>query len=401
MNFNLNTFLMGVSIALDLSEKEILSTNSFHSKRVAYISLRIAQELGLSDEECFDLVSLAILHDNGLTEAALIHKLDKDSELEKLENLKDHCSIGELNIINFPFLTNPKNIILYHHEHYDGSGFYGKKHNEIPLMSRIISFADEIDFKYNLSDNCLNRQNEIKDFAQDSASVLHDSDIIQAFLNICKNKAFWLDMQEITINYSLNDYIPNISINVTWEQIFEITKVFSKIIDSKSKYTYYHTSGLIEKVSIMADYYKFDNNKRIKLKIAAALHDLGKLAIPNKILDKDCALSKEEFETIKTHTYFTHFTLRNLEDFKEIDKWAYCHHEKLNGGGYPYGLTAKELGFEERLIACLDIYQALTEDRPYRKGLTHKEALLVMESMVEKNHIDSQITQDIKIVFNN
>ena len=114
MKFNLNSFLMGVSTALDLAEKEILNTSSFHSRRVAYISVRIAKELGLSDEEYFDLISLAILHDNGLTEAVLKHNtLHENKKLSDLEDIIEHCPIGEKNIENFPFLTNHKNIILY------------------------------------------------------------------------------------------------------------------------------------------------------------------------------------------------------------------------------------------------------------------------------------------------
>jgi HD-GYP domain-containing protein (c-di-GMP phosphodiesterase class II) len=391
---------MGISIALDLAEHEIFHVNFFHSRRVAYISVRIAKELGMSDDESFDLVSLAIMHDNGLTEAAIESGFSyKDSGLKALENLKGHCPIGERNIQTFPFLTKPKNIILYHHENYDGTGFYGKKAEEIPLMARIISFADHLDFNFDLRDHSFENKEKVQLHANEHKSALFDPKVVEAFNKICKSTSFWLDMQEVTINQALIDYIPSKSIQLNWSQIFDITNVFSRIIDAKSHFTFHHTGGLIQKIELMSNYYNFNKTKTIKLKIAASLHDLGKLAVPNDLLEKDAPLSSKEFDIIKIHTYFTHFTLCNLEGFQDIERWAYCHHEKLDGTGYPYGLKADDLGFEERLMSCLDIYQALTEDRPYRKGIEHDEAIFIMEEMVSKNFIDNNITQDIKNVF--
>ena len=400
MKLNLNSFLMGISTALDLAEQEIFHTNSFHSRRVAYISVRVAKALRMNDDECFDLVSLAIMHDNGLTEAAIENGLAyKDSGLKALEDIKNHCPIGEKNIRNFPFLTNPKNIILYHHENYDGSGFYGKKSDEIPLMSKILSFADHLDFNFDLNDHSFENKAKITIFTKNNTSSLFDPKVVEAFNRICESTSFWLDLQEVTINQSLIDYIPKRNIQLKWSEIFEITNVFSKIIDAKSHFTFNHTGGLIEKIETMAKYYKFNKTKVIKLKIAASLHDLGKLAVPNKILEKKGPLTLDEFDVVKIHTYFTHFTLRNLEGFQDIERWAYCHHEKLDGSGYPYGLKADELGFEERMMGCMDIYQALTEDRPYRKGIDHDHAISIMQTMVSNNFIDASITQDIKNVF--
>ena len=400
MKFNLNSFLIGISTALDLSEREIFHTNLFHSRRVAYISVRIAKELGLDDETCFDMVSLAIMHDNGLTEAALNNNLlNDDVDLKVLENIKEHCTIGERNIESFPFLTKPKNIILYHHEYFNGSGFFGEKGDGIPLLSRIMSLADDLDFKFDMTDTLLENKVQIKEFVQQGSNTLFDPEIVDVFMKISATTSFWMDMQETTIIQSLVDYLPDISIDADWSEIFKITNVFSSIIDSKSKFTYRHTSGLIEKVAKMSEYYGYDAEKSIKLKIAASLHDLGKLAVPNTILEKNGDLTPEDFDIIKIHTYFTHFTLRNIEAFHEIERWAYCHHEKLDGSGYPYGFSADELGFEERLMACLDIYQALTEDRPYRAGVGHNGTMEIMKKMVDKNYIDAKITEDINIVF--
>ena len=73
------------------------------------------------------------------------------------------------------------------------------------------------------------------------------------------------------------------------------------------------------------------------------------------------------------------------------------HHEKLDGTGYPFGIKGEELGFEERLMACVDIYQALTEGRPYKEGFPHEKAIAIMREMAEKNFIDKKITEDMAV----
>lgn len=398
VNFNLNTFLISISFALDLVEKEILGVNNFHSKRVAYVSLRLSRLLGLSAEEAFDLVSLAVMHDNGLTEAALKTNLSRE-EYYQLEELKEHCVIGERNVRDFPFLTNPKNVILYHHENYDGSGFFKKKGNEIPLMSQIIAFADLLDSTFLLTDNNLENKKKIYEYVENQKGILFDPQIADVFSQLAKTAAFWLDITDLMIVEAICNYIEQFSVEIAWDGVFQVSKVFSKIIDTKSKFTAEHTAGLIEKIETMALYYEFDREKVTKLKIAASLHDLGKLAVSNKILEKQTALDPEEYNTIQSHTYFTHRILQKLDVFEEIESWAYQHHEKLDGSGYPYGLTARELSFESRLMGCLDIYQALTEHRPYRESVSHGKTMAIMQDMVASNKIDKNITKDIDRVF--
>lgn len=79
--------------------------------------------------------------------------------------------------------------------------------------------------------------------------------------------------------------------------------------------------------------------------------------------------------------------------------WASNHHEKLDGSGYPEGLIAKDLDFNSRLIACLDIYQALREERPYRKPMDHLNAMGILRSMAEVGQLDHSIVDDINFVF--
>lgn len=404
MIFNFNDFLMAISATLDFVEMDLLGITSNHSKRVAYISLRLSKEFDLSIEEQIDIVSLSILHDNGLTELLLQKPLDSKNNFSRFikeEKLKDHCIIGERNIKKLPLHSKAKNIIKYHHENYDGSGFFGLKGKEIPLMAQIISFADNIDFKFNYQNPDIQKKLDTISFVKDERNKKFSSYIIDKFLKISEQSHFWEDLKDINIEKSLSYSIPTYRQNLSIDSILEIMKLFSKIIDNKSHFTKAHSSGLADKVSAMCDSYRFSYEEKMKLIIAAKLHDIGKLAIPNAILDKPGKLTDEEFFIIQKHAYYTKTCLEKIKGFEEITKWASNHHEKLNGRGYPYGLNSSDLDFNSRLMACLDIYQALTEERPYRKPLSHKEAVNILKDMAKNNLVDKNIVSDLDKVFYN
>ncbi|MFR1804218.1 MAG: HD-GYP domain-containing protein, partial [Faecalispora jeddahensis] len=101
----------------------------------------------------------------------------------------------------------------------------------------------------------------------------------------------------------------------------------------------------------------------------------------------------------QSHTYYTRKALEMVQGFEDITEWAANHHEKLNGKGYPYGLTADQLDFNSRVLACVDIYQALTEERPYRMALSHEESVGILDTMAKQNLIDGSIVRDIDAIL--
>ncbi|OOM10386.1 HD-GYP domain-containing protein [Clostridium saccharobutylicum] len=401
MLFRLNEFLMAVSFALDFVEMDILGMPSNHGKRTAYISISIAKAMRLSSYEFYDVAALAMLHDNGLSEYSLHEKL-ATKELKNaalLEGVKEHCIIGENNIKNYPLLTNVENIIKYHHERHDGTGFFNLRGEEIPLMSQIIAIADALEKNFDLQNNTYNMQNEICEFVMHQENVAFSSKIVKAFLKVTENEDFWVNLKNDFVSTALEREIPEHCLELSFEEIHNITNVLSKIIDSKSSYTQRHSQGLSEKAAIMSDFYGLEQEEKMKLIIAADLHDIGKLAVPNDILDKPAKLSDEEFSIIKKHTYYTRLVLQEIKGFEEITEWASNHHERLNGKGYPFSKSSEDIDFNSRLMACLDIYQALTEERPYREGLPHEKAMEILSDMMKDGFIDTKITNDIELVF--
>jgi putative two-component system response regulator len=122
--------------------------------------------------------------------------------------------------------------------------------------------------------------------------------------------------------------------------------------------------------------------------LSARLHDVGKIAIPNFILSKPGSLTNEEFDIIKTHPVEGERIINNAiertgdaEFLRNAKTIAACHHERWNGKGYPYSLKGTEIPLQGRLMAVMDVYDALVSERPYKSAFTHKEALSMITEM--------------------
>lgn len=103
---------------------------------------------------------------------------------------------------------------------------------------------------------------------------------------------------------------------------------------------------------------------------------------------------------MKSHVYYTKIILKEIGGIDEIAEWAANHHEKLDGSGYPEGLRGYEMGDIDKHIAVCDIFQALTEDRPYRKGMSTKEAIRIIEKEVKNGKLNEESLEILKkVVF--
>lgn len=399
MKFNLNRYLLGLSFAIDCVESELLGVTTNHGKRVAYVSMRMAKAMGMSDAEIFDIAALAILHDNGLAEERLTYQGGHVDRLYQVEDLPEHCRIGEENVSAFPFQSVVPGIINDHHEHWDGSGFFGRQGDAIPLMAQIIGLADYTDLVCRFQTPDPANRAAIHDFVNQRKGHAFSPDLVDVFRQVSSSPAFWYDLQDPFIQAALDRTMSERTVEITWGRVLEISRVFSRIIDSKSRFTLSHSCGLEEKVGHMADHFNKGAEERLKLRIAASLHDVGKLAIPNTILDKPGKLTDEERQTVTIHTYYTRLCLERIPGFEEITEWAANHHEKLDGRGYPLGLGKEALDFNARLMTVLDIYQALTEERPYRQSLSHRRTMEIIGKLRDSGEVDAQIVDEVDRAF--
>ena len=410
MKIDLTDMLYALSFALDSVEAELVGIHTGHGKRVAYLSLLMGKEAGFGEEELRDFIGCCLLHDNALTE--FIHEELSGSVLtdnllselsEKLDQrgLKhDHSVIGERNIRLLPFRTDVKNIVLCHHENADGSGTRGLTAAETPLKAQILHLADLTDAASRLYSEDLTPAEfeKIGEWVKSRSGSKFSEEVTELFF-----KAVTYDkidkVREKGLDACLHEELPEKPTDYSDEEIRNIADLFTKIVDYKSEFTQRHSTGVAKIAEIMARHYGFDDEKTIRYYFAGAMHDIGKLAVSNDILEKPDKLTDSEFAIMKDHASATYYVLSQIKDIPDIVKWASNHHEKLNGKGYPEGLSAEQLSFEEQLMACVDIYQALTEKRPYKDGMPHEKSISIMLDMAAKGELNEKIVRDIDEVM--
>ncbi|PKH09126.1 HD-GYP domain-containing protein [Planomicrobium sp. MB-3u-38] len=163
------------------------------------------------------------------------------------------------------------------------------------------------------------------------------------------------------------------------EDIKELRKI-GEIVERKDKYTYRHSSRVSKFAVKTASKMKLDRQRVDDLFIASILHDIGKINIPEEVLNKPGKLTNEEFDMIKKHPGDGADMLRKTA-YKKLADIVEQHHERINGRGYPFGLKADEILLEAKIIGVCDTFDAMTEDRSYRKAYTSEYAMEEIRSL--------------------
>ena len=394
MKIRMDSLINAIASALDTVEKELLGASSNHGKRIAILCAKMGKISGKSSEEILGLTNCALLHDNALTEYILASREGGHYD----PTMKKHCEFGEYNVEKLLPNANIKNFILYHHERADGKGPYGIKEGEGPLEAELIAIADSIDVSYHLQTIDRDKLNSVVQVIKDEIGKKFSKAAAHAMLEIL-NWDTIESLRDDAVNKTVKSVLTPWIADAEDQVIINLVSFITKIIDYKSVFTKQHSSKIANMAWYMAEYYNYNKEEKAKLYLAAALHDLGKLETPTAILEKPGKLTDEEYLIIKEHVYKTWELLENIEGFEDICKWASYHHEKLNGKGYPFGKNTDELDFNSRLMACIDIYQAVSEKRPYHPLRDLNATLEIMYKMADDDSIDTNIVNDISIAM--
>ncbi len=163
------------------------------------------------------------------------------------------------------------------------------------------------------------------------------------------------------------------------ENLFATTLALAKTIELKDPYTRGHCERVMRYSDKLAERLGMSDEERERLRYAAILHDIGKIGVPGRVLNKPGRLTDEEFEMVKKHATLGEETLKDVPFFKDIAPFVRWHHERWDGKGYPDGLKEYEIPLEDRIMSIADAYDAMTSDRPYRKALPREVAMREIE----------------------
>ena len=390
MTIRMDSLIKAIATALDIVEHELLGASTNHGKRIAVLSAKMGKLLGKKPEEITAVAICALLHDNALTEYILSERMGGRQD----PSMKKHCEYGQRNVDALCFKTNVKDFILYHHEWADGSGPFGIKAGEGPLEAELITIADSVDVVHHLQRQEAEGLPAIRRIIAEDTGKHFSKTAAEAMLEVLDWPTV-LSLKDNVIRETTEDAFMPWVVNLEADTIFGLAGFVAKIIDYKSVFTRRHTTQIANKAWFMGNYYRYDHLEKTKLYLAASLHDIGKLKVPTAILEKPDRLTNEEFSVIKEHVSLTWELLKNIEGFQDISAWASNHHEKLDGSGYAFGHNASDLDFNSRLMTCIDIYQAVSEERPYHPGRNHRDTMQILNEMVSQGVLDENIVKDM------
>ena len=410
--------LGALSYALDLTEGQTPG----HSVRCCWIGVHVARAVGLPDEMLSELYYALLLKDMGCSSnAARICELYLTDDLKFKRNFKwvdgsfpqvvkfalantalgaglvtkirtilgslgtkdevaqeliqTRCSTGSRIARRLRLGEGVAVGIVHLDEHWNGEGHPEQREGEdIPLHSRIALLSQVIDVFHTTEGGA----GAIKE-AQRRRGTWFDPRLVDAVIAMGRDHPMWEGLRSPDLAKAVFDLAPGQSqVVVDDDYLDEIAAAFGEVVDAKSPYTAGHSARVALYADLLAKELGVGVARRRWLHRGALLHDVGKLGVSNSVLDKPGKLDAAEWASIKMHPVYTEEILSRIPQFEELARVCSAHHERLDGQGYPKGLTSQQITLETRIITTADIFDAITAERPYRGAMRPEKALEIM-----------------------
>lgn len=383
LRINLWALLSSLAKTFDLMSPEVAD----HCTRVAYLSLRLGEELSFPPEELRDVSIAGALHDVGA------FSLDERLDLLAFEESSPtkHSLAGYLLLKDVPLFSRAASLVRFHHVPWKQGAGAQENGTPVPRGSHLLHLADRAAVLITSGPAILGQVAGICETVSKWKGDAFVPEHVDALLRIAGKDYVWLDIASHTTETALGRSLGDQTVEFDPEALLSLSRLICRIIDFKSKFTATHSSGVAATGEALARLAGFSPRKRKMFEIAAYLHDLGKLAIPSEILEKPGKLTEEEWQVMRTHVYYTYQILSQIKAFEEIASWGALHQERLDGSGYPFRYTALDLPPGARIMAVADVFTAVTEDRPYRKGMSRDAAIRELRDMVSHGELDGSL----------
>ncbi|MBI4233558.1 MAG: HD domain-containing protein [Chloroflexi bacterium] len=265
-------------------------------------------------------------------------------------------------------------------ERWDGKGSaHGVRGRFIPIGARVVSLA-EVAQDVGAAEDGPQAAQEV---AQERRGKAFDPEVVDAFLELSRVPAFWEALQQEKLPEQLGGMEPQTPFSSVPEgRLDDIAAVFAEVIDMKSPFTANHSRGVALVAEGLAKRMGLPEAEVTLVRRAGLLHDMGKVSVPNSILDKKGKLTEREWERMRLHPYYSERILSRVGVLRPLATIAGAHHEWMNGGGYFRQLTGPQMTAAAHIVSIADMFQALSEDRPYRPALETEQIFQVMDKEV-------------------
>ena len=364
--------------AMNLISAEIQN----HHEKTAYLSFRLAEVMDLRGIQKKLVLACGLFHDIGG-----ILQQGKVSLTELEMHSEDAAEAGAAFLEKFPETKIYAPAVRESQSSWKDAKGTEKASEESFLLGQIVHMADAVSLLLNEDQPVLNQVGEMRKMIFSEGETEFCPEVLSAFDRLCSLESVWLDA--VYHPQCFLDLTPDIM--VTLDETVKLTEFMSKLIDYRSPFTAMHSAGVASTAVSLAELVGMSEEECRMMRIAGYLHDLGKLKIPDEILEKPGKLTEEEFNVMKEHAYFTWVLLKDVSGFEEICTWAALHHEKLDGNGYPFHLPDQEIPLGSRIMTVADIFSATTEDRPYRKSMDSEKVKAILREDAEQGCLSGSL----------
>jgi len=386
-NVNLHEAIYSLSDALDL----VGVTHIHHGKRVAYMAAECGKHLGWSGPRLDDLFQAAILHDCGVSKT-MVH-----AHLAEMawENEAEHCKLGAELLTDSHLLKHLADTALHHHTHWSVLKNMGLP-LEVKLRANCIYMADRVDvlalgYQLEGKDILLGKE-EIRSKIFKHRSDWFSPELVDAFMEISRSDAFWFTLDSGHVNGYLATWLSHYpDQTMEFHELRSLVHVFSCIVDAKSPYTKQHSDGVANLARYLGSLSHLPEETCEMLELVGLLHDVGKLRVPDELLEKRGELNEAEVIIMRQHCFDTYSILKNIRGLERVSLWALQHHERVDGTGYPNHTKGIDLSFEARIVAVSDVFQALAQERPYRGALEKVVIMTLLKLEAEAGKLDEKV----------
>ena len=393
MKINLQRTIISLTNALDF-----VGTDEFqHGKRVALMAVTIAEELGWPQARCEKMLYAGMIHDCGVSRAREHRAI---TETLEWEGAQQHCLRGADYLTRCPPLAHFSAIVHWHHtrwealQHKDISDDLRFETNLIFLVDRADVLLAPYFIGATLKNEILWEYPEVVERIVGLGGSLFAPLLVDAFRRAAARESFWLAMDPAYIEDQIEDYLSRgQSIELNTADALAIAGMFAHTVDAKSSYTLEHSTRVASIARHLAASCGISGEHLDKVEIAGLLHDIGKLRVPEDIIDKPGPLTREERAYVMRHSYDTGHILRKVFPGQLIADWASMHHENLLGTGYPFHRKPRDLPREARLITVADIFQAMSQERPYRGHMAKAEVMFHLDELCVQGRIDPEMVK--------
>ena len=298
------------------------------------------------------------------------------SPKDQREIFRIRCERGAGIASQLGFPSDTAEIIRHLDEHWDGSGHpQGIEGDRIPVGAQIALLAQTLDVFARESG-----QNAALQVATARSGTWFDPELVRVVKKWKNDPTWWLQCHgRVAASRVVKEEPADLIRRLTDAELDNIAEAYAAVIDAKSPYTATHSAGVARYAKVIAVQMGMDTTDQTHLYRAGLLHDIGKLGVSSRVLNKRARLTSEELREVREHPRATWEILSKVSVFKDVARTASLHHERLDGTGYPWGYDGKQLDQRCRILQVADVYEALTANRPYRGPLSHDEALEIMD----------------------